>query len=278
MSKIISFSSVRHGSGKSTLASILALELSKRKKRVLVIDNNFKYPSIHRLLMAEYKYTVDDMKPFLFSTVIDEAIFREHLSSVNDYLDVLVGSRMFLGDNTMSADNISSIAEICESAYDYILIDLKNGFESQETVSILENSDKVFLVTPYDINAKGYLGLALASIKPEHREMAESVVKSSTLIINNYAENTGPLPEKMAEDFGVSEYLILPHSPDVLAFANGYVFSPRDEALEFTSRFTNSVYPEDERQMDDAYRISQKSKINGKIFGIFQNIRSDFSE
>lgn len=151
-SRVITVFSNKGGIGKTSIASNLALELAKiTKENVALVDLNFQFGDITTFL---------DLKPsFNISYVLEnlEKMNSDLLLNTlerykNTSLYVLADPPVFRQAENISKTQISKLIHLLKDAFSYIVIDAESGFDGK-TVTALDNSDLIFLVTIVNLPA-----------------------------------------------------------------------------------------------------------------------------
>lgn len=258
MAKMISVMSFRHGVGRSTFSSLLALELAKNKKKVLILDNNYKYCNIDQLLIADSKYSSDDIKPFLDSNSLSFDIFKEFLVKISDYLFFLPGSKVFNITDILTSENLKEIKEKSKDFFDYIIIDHRAGLDHIENIEMAYVSDHSFIIIAHDASYKKDYSIQFETLDEKEQNILNKMVKNSILIVNKYA----------FDDFKPSEYeRIIPvnkvipfyYSTDVASFANGYKYTIKGHNQQSLNEILSIISGKD----DEETELKKQSRIKG---------------
>lgn len=151
-SRVITVFSNKGGIGKTSIASNLALELAKiTKENVALVDLNFQFGDITTFL---------DLKPsFNISYVLEnlEKMNSDLLLNTlerykNTSLYVLADPPVFKQAENITKSQISKLILLLKNTFSYIVIDAESGFDGK-TVTALDNSDLIFLVTIVNLPA-----------------------------------------------------------------------------------------------------------------------------
>ncbi|WNB92454.1 CpsD/CapB family tyrosine-protein kinase [Bacillus sp. NEB1478] len=140
--KILLVTSPKKGAGKTTTLVNLAISMVKGNEKVLIIDANFRNPSIHTILKLQNRKGLIDVVKGVHS--FENAVHKTYIEG----LDVLTS-----GDTRTSAleelgtKNMSNLLENISSIYDTILIDAPSVLEAAEARFLASKSDGVILIT-----------------------------------------------------------------------------------------------------------------------------------
>jgi capsular exopolysaccharide synthesis family protein len=140
--KILLFTSPKTGAGKTTTLINLAISMVKGNEKVLIIDANFRNPSIHTLLKLHNRTGLIDVLKGIhpFENVVHQTYIEG--------LDVLTS-----GDTRTSAleelgtDRMTDLLNTISSNYDTVLIDAPSVLDAAEARFLASKSDGVILIT-----------------------------------------------------------------------------------------------------------------------------------
>jgi capsular exopolysaccharide synthesis family protein len=140
--KILLVTSPKKGAGKTTTLVNLAISMVKGNEKVLIVDANFRNPSIHTILkLANRSGLVEVLKgvhPF------EKVVHHSYIEG----LDVLTS-----GDTRISAleelgtSRMTELLRDIAQNYDTILIDAPSVLEAAEARFLASKSDGVILIT-----------------------------------------------------------------------------------------------------------------------------------
>lgn len=150
--RTITVFSNKGGIGKTSIASNLALELARiTKENVALVDLNFQLGDITAFLDLKPSFNISYMlqnldkinKDFLLNTV-------ERYKDTSLY--VLADPPYFKQAENISRAQISKLFEKLKETFSYIVVDTDATFDGK-TVTALDNSDLIFLVTIVNLPA-----------------------------------------------------------------------------------------------------------------------------
>jgi capsular exopolysaccharide synthesis family protein len=140
-SKILLVTSTHKGEGKTTSVVNLAISMAKSDEKVLIIDANFRNPSIHNIFrMPHLKGFLDVLKE---DTTFNDAVYETY---IND-LDVLVcGDLTASSLEVINSNKISAFLEEIHQKYDRIIIDAPPILEAAEARFLASKCDGVIMI------------------------------------------------------------------------------------------------------------------------------------
>lgn len=262
MSKIISVSSLRNGVGRTTITCLLGLKLAELDYKVLIIDNNYKFCDISNYLMIKPEYSVDDLRPFLKSDMLEKSTLMSMVVQAEKNLSVIPGSSINLIDTTLSMDDILKIKNIVSDEYDYIILDSRAGIDNPEVLNINKHVDRNIIVAqPSKYDYIHYSKICTA-LEQETIDMLQDVLSNSILIYNRYSDETTLEIENGKKIFGDNIYKVK-FCNELIDFCNGYECRLNAD----TQKVLNDV----------AIEITQQERmVENKVSTIGKRIKSIF--
>ena len=149
--RVITVFSNKGGIGKTSIASNLALELAKiTKENVALVDLNFQLGDITSFLDLQPSFNISYMLQNL-----DKINSDFMLNTVEKYKDtslyVLADPPYFKQAENIPKAQIALLFEKLKETFSYVVVDTDSTFDSK-TVTALDNSDLIFLITNSDSN------------------------------------------------------------------------------------------------------------------------------
>lgn len=150
--RMVTVFSNKGGIGKTSIASNLALELAKTtKENVALIDLNFQLGDITTFMDLKPSFNISYMlknldklnKDFLLNTL-------EKYKNTSLY--VLADPPYFKQAEDISPKQVAKLFSILKESFSYIVVDTDSTFDGK-TITALDNSDMVFLVTIVNLPA-----------------------------------------------------------------------------------------------------------------------------
>ena len=150
--RVITVFSNKGGIGKTSIASNLALELAKiTKENVALVDLNFQLGDITSFFDIKPSFNISYMLQNL-----DKISSDFLLNTIEKYKDtslyVLADPPYFKQAENISKNQISKLFEKLKETFSYVVVDTDATFDGK-TVTALDNSDLIFLVTIVNLPA-----------------------------------------------------------------------------------------------------------------------------
>lgn len=204
--RVMTVFSNKGGIGKTSIASNLALELAKiTKENVALIDLNFQLGDITTFLDLKPSFNISYMLQNLDK--INEDFLLSTLEKYKDTsLYVLADPPYFKQADTISPKQISRLFDILKETFSYVVVDTSGGFEGK-TMTALENSDLVFLVTIVNLPALRNCQRCL-----ELFEKLGFDKNKTQIVVNRYMENDEIKAEDVEEVLGRKIFWKVPNN------------------------------------------------------------------
>jgi polysaccharide biosynthesis transport protein len=141
--KTVIVTSAMEGEGKTTIASNMALSLTNMGKKVLLIDCDFRRPSIRKMFYISAKSSLGIVSLLNSNADINDCIIQ-HSSGVH----VLPGF-MPANDplNKKMNERLNTILSVAKTCYDYIIIDTSPAYIVSDAAILSGYADGIVLVT-----------------------------------------------------------------------------------------------------------------------------------
>lgn len=139
-SKVIMVSSSAENEGKSTVAANLALSLTYRENKVLLVDCDFKKPSVHKIFDKQDEIE-EDFSEYLLSDS-HEPYNVSHFHA----LDLAMSSKGTTSVKLVHSERLGEFLESMRSKYDYIIIDSAPMMIISDTEAMVKVCDSYLLV------------------------------------------------------------------------------------------------------------------------------------
>lgn len=158
--KVLTFYGPKSGLGQTTFLTDLALQLTGKKRKVIVLDFDLQFGDVATALGMETKETLAELLQEQSSPTID--IVRQYVAYHKSGTGVLCAPRNAEYAEKIQSPQIEKIITALRPYYDYILIDLGAEFNDL-SYTCFEQSNSIFLLARADIaslkNAKRVIAL-----------------------------------------------------------------------------------------------------------------------
>lgn len=235
-SEIISFHSIRSGSGKSTLVANLAGLLVSQGKDVVVVEADFRSPSMHlffKLPGWRSTYSFDDylrgacsMRQAVYEVTANlgfKTSGKLHLAPAAPLSDEAYQDlRQRYTFETLN-DGFQAIIQTLHPRY--ILVDNVSGLHEEALLSAASSGQLVLVLQADPLEFQG----AAAAVEVAQRLNVPEI----SLILNNAPThlNVEKARQELGRVYGCKVIAILPHSPDLTALgSNGLLPFERPQA------------------------------------------------
>ncbi len=153
--QVLLVTSCRENEGKTTITANLALTCAEKGYNTLLIDGDFRNPSLLKHLPFQKEAAPDPaMENAAAEDDLSDNILFHHL---NDHLDIL-GSKQPVMDTAVSKllndSGIQTFLNHCRPKYDYIFIDTPPCSMMQDAIRFAQYSDSTLFVIRQDYTAK----------------------------------------------------------------------------------------------------------------------------
>ena len=149
--QILAVYSPRGGVGCSTIAINLAIALHEQLDvRVLLMEGKMIFGHLGLMLNLRPQNTIADLIPH--AGALDDSLVEEVVSRHASGIDVLLGPPDLNVGQGIRPDDLYSVIKAVSRAYDVIVIDA-GSFLNDNTVTLMDASDRVLLVTTPDLAA-----------------------------------------------------------------------------------------------------------------------------
>jgi pilus assembly protein CpaE len=148
--KIVAFFSPKGGSGCTTLATNLAVALQSEDTKVVLVDANIQFGTIHVFLGLKSKYTIVNLVQQ--GEELDEAFLQNVLAAHPSGVKVVLGPATPEDAELVLAAPLKKLLEDLSRLFHYVLVDLASVLREQE-LAVLDVADRILLVGTPEIPA-----------------------------------------------------------------------------------------------------------------------------
>ena len=173
-SKVIMVTSLLENEGKSTVAVNLALALSKKHSRVLLIDCDLRKPACHVLL--DQKQFLSGIKEVLQNTVpLADSVLRYK----NSRMYMLLGRRgeQNIGD-LIASERMEKLLAWAREQFDYVVLDLPPMAAASDAEGMTGLADACLLVVRQNTAFAPALNKAIASLEGNRAKLLGCVLNN----------------------------------------------------------------------------------------------------
>lgn len=169
--KVFQIESSVAGEGKTTLLCNLAVSLSFNKKKVLVLDLDFRKPRVHRPFLIENENGIIDY----LSDRIDLDTCIKHTSY--DGVDIINrGSKVYNSSIILTSEKFKVLMKQLRDMYDFILIDAPPVLQISDFIHISKVTDGVIFAVAYAQTKRGQVREAMSLLKQNNINVLGTVL------------------------------------------------------------------------------------------------------
>ena len=188
--KVLMVTSVIENEGKSTVAANLALSLSKKYSRVLLIDCDLRKPACRMLLEQEMpRYFIQNV--LSGEATLEDAVRTDRLSR----LQMLFAKRAAAEDasNLVQSEAMARLLDRARELYDYVIIDLPPMSIAPDAEAVTEFADASMLVIRQNGVYTADLNRALGDLQRGRAKLLGCVINNvyTTRIFSGEGYGTG---------------------------------------------------------------------------------------
>ena len=178
--KVILITSAGENEGKSTVATNLALTLAARNKRVLLLDCDFRKPSLHKILETPVPKD-SSLSTFLTGDSMDPASFIQKLDKYGFCLGASHPGIKSI-HNLINSPRLSYCIAWARDAFDYIILDTPPMLAAADTEALARLADTAVMVVRADFMKTVAINDCLEALR-------QSVPDMAGIVLNNYHKN-----------------------------------------------------------------------------------------
>jgi capsular exopolysaccharide synthesis family protein len=169
--KTIQVTSTLPGEGKSTLISNLSYILQKNNHQVIILDLDFRKPTIHRIFESPNQKGIVDY--LVKDNDLDDFIQLDETTQVS-YM--VTGRKTNLISNILNSNKLKSLIDKLKQRYDYVLLDTPPVTSISDALYISKLSDGVIFVIGQDQAKKTLIKDAVISLKQQKANIIGAVL------------------------------------------------------------------------------------------------------
>ena len=145
--KILMVTSVMENEGKSTVAANLALSLAMEQKKVLLVDCDFRKPSMYRI------FKIPKAEAIALTSVVENKTGIDHIISRyrDSNLYTIFNNEAMALERLLENGIIAEILDFCRDKFDYIIVDSSPMALVSDTEELAQMCDGSILVVHEDM-------------------------------------------------------------------------------------------------------------------------------
>lgn len=157
--KTIMVTSTSPGEGKTTTAANIAMVMTEKEKKILLLDFDFHKPSIHKCFNVSNKKGITEL-------LLKKDDYKKYLINVYPKLDLITTG--YITSTPSKIINSSAIKDLMKNlslCYDYIFIDTPPVMAVSDPLTISTYTDAVIFVAAYNDTNKDFARKAVEALK-----------------------------------------------------------------------------------------------------------------
>ena len=171
--RVLSVVSVAENEGKSTIAANIAIHMAQSGRSVILIDCDFRKPSLDRLFEIKAQNVPD------FTEAVVSGIIPDNLIWAGAVKGLFIISNNHPTQNVESLLNggyFGSIIDFCRSKADFVVLDMAPVGLAPESEELIEHSDAALLVVREDLVPAGDINEAIEAINTRGERVLGTVL------------------------------------------------------------------------------------------------------
>ena len=170
--KVVAFTSALPGEGKSTTAAAFGLHVAKTGAKTVLIDLDFRNPSLSRIFAGDMKNTVVGV--LTGACKLQDALWLEPNSNM-DFLPSPTGTTVANTTELISSSQMKQLVDQLRARYEYVIVDLPPLNPLIDARAAAKSIDGYFLIVEWGETSSHTVRRAL-SIPPNVAELVIGVV------------------------------------------------------------------------------------------------------
>ena len=172
--KVIAVTSVGENEGKSTVAANLALSFAERNKRVLLLDCDFRKPSMHKIFETSVEKE-QSFSGYLLGKGSDPVACLQDLKKHGIYLGLSQPSTKHITE-LISGERLVGALEQLRGCYDYVILDTPPMLAAADAELLAHMADTALLVIRADFMKAGAINDCLDRLRKSTSDVCGSVL------------------------------------------------------------------------------------------------------
>ncbi len=158
--KVIQVESSMSSEGKTTVACNLAVSLGLMNKKVIILDLDFRRPSVHRLFNLSKDNGIAE---YMLSDIVVKQIVKP-----TEYKNVDIitrGAEIYNSSLVLVSDKFKALIEKLRHEYDYVILDCPPVLQVSDYIHVSKLSDGVLFIVAYGQTTKTQATEAIKELK-----------------------------------------------------------------------------------------------------------------
>lgn len=181
--KTIMFTSTSKSEGKTTTVSNVALTMADAGHKVLVIDCDFRNPSVHKMFSLTNKYGVTDL-------LLKEKDYKEYLNRIatHENLDVLTAGKVPRNPSELLYSNaMKKLIVALKQDYDYVMVDAPPILPVTDATVMATYIDGVVIVCASGVAEVESVNKAVDSLKKVGANIIGAILNKTPIKYKEYS-------------------------------------------------------------------------------------------
>jgi polysaccharide biosynthesis transport protein len=171
--KTLLVASATPGAGATAVVSNLGVAVAHADRRVLLVDANFRRPSLHKVFGLEQGPGLSDV--LAGATSLSDAVQKTDADNLAILACGSEENRLF---EHLASDRMSAALKEASAAYDLVLIDVSPSIVSGDALSLADRCDATMLVVRAMDTKKGLVGRLRRELGEQHAEFLGVVINA----------------------------------------------------------------------------------------------------
>jgi pilus assembly protein CpaE len=210
--EVITVFSPKGGVGKTTMSVNLGLALSRRGKRVCVVDLDLSFGDVAITLQLVPQHTIADAADS--EDTLDYSMLNTLLTEFDPSLSILAAPTQPEGRDRISPGLVRSVIDTLRRHFDFVVIDTPPGFDDQ-VLGAFDETDQCIVVATLDVPTIKNTKVALETL-----DLLHLVRQNRMLVLNRADEEVGLSRENVEGILNMKVSVSLPSATAVASATN----------------------------------------------------------
>ncbi len=169
--KVIQVESSMSSEGKTTVACNLAVSLGLMDKRVIVLDLDFRRPSVHRLFDISKENGISE---YMLGDIDYKSIVK---STAHNNVEVITrGAEIHNSSLVLVSEKFKNLIQQLRDAYDYVILDCPPVLQVSDYIHISKVSDGVLFIVAFGQTTKAQAAETVRELRKNGANVLGAVV------------------------------------------------------------------------------------------------------